>query len=537
MKRKIDTKIVFFIMLLMQIIVIIFWGNVKEGFFIDELYSMEGAHSISRQILGDEGYKWQEQSDFFERWHESDEFINHVTVFAEDRLLTTNFRFIIKRFLQNPYYSILNMISGLNPGSFSKWHGIAINIVFFLLAQILFYRLSTKIFENQKDALWITAFYGFSAGAISTVIYIRTYMLSTLIILLLLTLYYALWENKQIWIEFLYIFASLILTYLGYLTHQYVIIFGAIFALTYLLLCAIMKKWRKLLSHGLIFLAAGLGYLSQNSIASMLDSEQGEAAIENLFHKPIVSFIKDIASFTATVMNHLFGNKYLACLAILAIIILFIYQLLMKKENILVRSLQKRTVYWILLAMAIVYIIVIGRICPWINWRYICTSYPIIVLAVWGIAGDLLGNTIGEHKKILIFGCFFLLCILCFYNTKHISELHIGSKEEAKILAEKYRDVDSIFAYDQDEGRLYLNSYIYAPETRVYITEKSQITGAEVFKEENIPDQVLFWVSAVNDDFADTVDYFVEHSDYSDASLLLDRSRHNECYYVYLVSK
>ena len=104
-------------------------------------------------------------------------------------------------------------------------------------------------------------------------------------------------------------------------------------------------------------------------------------------------------------------------------------------------------------------------------------------------------------------------------------------------MREEYPDVDSIFVYDGDEGRLYLNSYIYAPGTDVFYTERNQFTDQEIFGDRSLPDRLLMWVSSENEDFSGTVDYFLEHSIYESSTLLLDRSRHNECYYVYLLQK
>lgn len=544
-KKKAKYILLLFVLVIIQSIVIIFWGNIKEGYFIDELYSMEGAHNISRLSLNDKGYKWQTQEDFFENWHQSEEFIEHITVEESDRLVNLPFGKMLKKLTKRPYYAMLNLVSGVNAGNYSKWYGIGLNIFIFIIVQSVLFSLSVKVMKSLKDALLVAGFYGFSAGAISTTIFIRTYMLSTLMVLLITCLHLFLWNSRSIWKKWCTLAITLAVTYYGYKVHEYVLIYSASVFLVYVVACILKRNWKNLCQYAGCFLVAGGGYfiVNRHSLLSMMSAEQGAVAVENLFHKPLIDFAKDIISYVATTVGLLFGNKYWILLLIIGIVFFVCISEFVFKKKVLSEikdrvsaSLHECQVAYTLLAVTVIYIFVIARICPWISWRYICSTYPVMVLALFAIASNMTKG-LPEKKTLIVFLAFSAVCILLSYNTNSIRELHLGAREEARILSEEYPNVDSIFVYDGDEGRLYLNSYIYAPGTEVFYTEKNLFSDSEIFTDRDMPDSILMWVSAVNEKFDNTVDYFINNSVYSSSKLLLDRSRHNECYYVYLLQK
>lgn len=523
------------IMILLQILVIVFWGNVKEGFFIDELYTLEGAQKSGYEIgLNEEGYKWQTESDFFETWHDSDEFIEHITVHKEDWIFRLPFKQVIKKILNDPYYSLVNIVSCVKFGTYSKWYAIGLNIFLFVLVQIILYLFISQITDSQKDAIMVNVLYGFSAGAISTTIFVRFYMLSTLMTVLIGYVFYQLWKNKNnIKKEIIGLLLALITIYFGYKVHQYVLIWSAVVCLIYACCLMACKEWKKLFIYLGTFIVAGIGYLSRNSIASMLAGEQGEAAVENLFHKPIIDTIKDIVSYIATIIEQILGNKYF-CIAVFAVAV--IYFIFRKRGQIFKTITEKEKFGLTVTACVAIYILIIGRICPWVSWRYISNIFPIVVLGVYMITSEVLARCFDERKALLAIGAYFVFSLCFSYNTNSIRELHLGAKSEALTLATEYSDVDSIYVYDGDEGRLYLSSYIYAPNTQIYMTEKNTFKEIDIFTSgTEVPSEILVWVSAVNEDYEETVDYFLEHSSYTQAELLLDRSRHNECYYVYIL--
>lgn len=535
---------------ILQSIVILFWGNIKEGYFIDELYSMEGAHNVTRLSLKAAGYKWQDQDGFFENWHDSDEFIEHITVNKEDKLTNYPIKSVANKLLKRPHYSLLNIISGLHGGTYSKWDGIVLNLILFIMAQTVLYCMAQCVTKSKTDALFVVGFYGFSAGAISTGIFIRNYMLSVLMTLLISYFHILLWNSKKAWKECAGILGILLLTYYGYQVHQYVLVYSGAVFFVYISVCALKREWSKLGRYAVCFGIAGGGYLTVKGLDSMLSGEQGVAAVHNLFHKPLMEFARDLISYVMTTIGHLFGNKYwMFILAVGLGVFLCILKFALKKtvgtqvKECVASTFHECGTAYALLAIVALYILIVGRICPWISWRYICNVYPVLVLSLFCIARVMVNALVGVKKTYMLFIAFTGVCILLSYNTKSIRELHLGAKEEARILREEYSQVDSIFAYDGDEGRLYLNSYIFAPDTEVFYTQRSQFTEKDVFwnfqdyQNRNVPDSVLLWVSAQNEDYRNTVNYFVEHSTYQSSVLLLDRSRHNECYYVYLLQK
>ena len=61
------------------------------------------------------------------------------------------------------FYYAIHTICSFFPASFSKWYGFSLNIIIFILVQILLFILSKKIFDSDKNALLTCFIYGFSS--------------------------------------------------------------------------------------------------------------------------------------------------------------------------------------------------------------------------------------------------------------------------------------------------------------------------------------------------------------------------------------
>jgi hypothetical protein len=74
----------------------------------------------------------------------------------------------------------LHFVSSLFPNQFSKWFGLAVNLVCYGLTIWCLYGLALRVFGTTARALFATAVWAFSLGAIDTVMYIRMYCPLTL---------------------------------------------------------------------------------------------------------------------------------------------------------------------------------------------------------------------------------------------------------------------------------------------------------------------------------------------------------------------
>lgn len=217
--------------LALQIMTLFYFGNKKEGFHEDEYYSYYSTNRTAGLFEPDR------------EWMDSENFSNEFVVLEGE-----GFRYGLVATVQSwdvhpPfYYFILHTACSLFPGVFSKWLGIGINIIAFVINAILLYWLSYMVTnKNRMLALVVTTIYGFSAAAVSGVMFIRMYEWLTVFVLLCACLHVrAVVEAKNNFKSFL--LPLMAVTYLGFLTQYYYIIFLFFIACGYCLFLLFREK-------------------------------------------------------------------------------------------------------------------------------------------------------------------------------------------------------------------------------------------------------------------------------------------------------
>lgn len=81
-------------------------------------------------------------------------------------------------------YVFLHILSGLFPDTYSVWFMYAINAVCFVLTQIFLYLLVLRITKSPAAGLLAAGYYGFTAAAFSSVIFLRMYMQETALVVI-----------------------------------------------------------------------------------------------------------------------------------------------------------------------------------------------------------------------------------------------------------------------------------------------------------------------------------------------------------------
>ena len=164
--------------------VCLLFGMRKTGMFIDEIYSYGLSNSEYAPYLSD--LKGGELTD---QVFTPEELDGYLTVSSGDRFAFGSVYYNQTRDVHPPlYYWVFNAVSSLFPGSASKWIGVGINIVFYLLTLFVLFRLVLLLFGSLDNAAATVALYGVSVLGLSTVMMIRMYtMLTFFTVLLALT--------------------------------------------------------------------------------------------------------------------------------------------------------------------------------------------------------------------------------------------------------------------------------------------------------------------------------------------------------------
>lgn len=160
------------ISIIIVILVALFFGFKKQGFYIDEYYVYTFANGTQLGMDIDVG-EWNDTSPYVEQLISSGE---------------ENFRFSrvyknVELYGVHPilYYYLIHFASSIISGVFSKWIGISVNICILIPILFLVKKIAWHISGgNEAVTLLTVLFYGLSPATISMVILVRMYLLLSL---------------------------------------------------------------------------------------------------------------------------------------------------------------------------------------------------------------------------------------------------------------------------------------------------------------------------------------------------------------------
>lgn len=236
-KRKQQYILVMAVLLLLQLAVFFYYGNRKAGFHEDELYTYYSSNKTAGLFVNDR------------QWTLRDELRNDFVVLGGE-----GFRYDVVWQMQSwdvhppLYYFLFHTICSLFPGVFSKWLGIAVNLIaytgsYILLAYTAYTAVRCSSAAEQGAScgaecgkeVWsekraeivsflVCLFWGFSGAVISGVMFIRMYQLLTFFALLCLSLHLRAVFKQDFRIRSFLLLLALTV-FLGFLTQYYYIIF------------------------------------------------------------------------------------------------------------------------------------------------------------------------------------------------------------------------------------------------------------------------------------------------------------------------
>lgn len=523
-----NAKKIFTALLLLQCIVIIIFGYQKEWYHVDEMLTFEGsAHS---------GYPmryWDLGDDFYNQEHTHDEFIEWLTTEKNSIVLNQGMTETIDAIVnRNLYYTIINMASIISQGIPTKWTGIYINLLFFLATQIILFKL-TDIFTNSKVcSILATGIYGFSAGAISTVLYIRCYMIVTFLSVFICWLLTKFLSEQQIGKKLICLLGFCIAVFFSYRIHMFSMVhLGLIFFV--LLLYLLWTKSYKYMKD--IFIAFGIpGILAVLCIGifipQMLISYVRGAGTLFLNNKVkeygLKIVLKNIKRLMGVIGTHLFFNTFICAvitfLCLVVLICIFYKWKKMKKEGM---EWKKDTL--ILMPVAFVVFFLIFLLIEGVHeWRYTSSLYPYIILTVVILIWYMIKNSVILLKyrtQILgIIVCTFILITGLSYNGQHISELYVGWEEQQSFFEDNYHGVNGIMVHHDMQGYgynwLYEAASLWPQDSNVLIIQKKVLENKE-FCYQRDDKKILLWLT-VDYDNEKILSLIREQTDYEDIRLV-----------------
>lgn len=357
----------FLLILFLQVLIMIGYGNLKKGYFVDELWSYGLANSYYDPHVYSNGK--------LDNWVYGEYFKNYLEVLEGQQFKFDSVIYNQKNDVHPPlFYMVLHMVCSFFPNSFSKWYGIIPNIFYFCICMFFLYRLGELLFDNSYRALIPVIAYGLCPGAISNVIYIRMYVLLTVWVL------YAFYIHSK-WIKtdcmnVKSMINLMIISYFGFMSHYYYFVFAFFISAFYVIYMLKTKEVRKTIQYSLVMVGSLVLVLITYPTAykELFLSNRGQEAIGNFFE--IDTFLTAFRNFYAILSDGVLAN----CSALLGVGVIGI--ILIGKDMILKKKTKSKQFYIILMAMVTIgaYFFVVVKIAPYQVDRYIFCIYPLISL-------------------------------------------------------------------------------------------------------------------------------------------------------------
>ena len=380
----------FAVILIAQIGVMAYWGARKQGAHKDEVNTFY-------QTNGDALRRMYAANDFFNKWMPTSAFRDGITLKAQNRFDFINTYEKSEMNTAHPplYFLTYHCAASFLPDQFSFWPGIVLNICYFIGGSLFLLQISRLLIKDGWMSLIPCLFWGFSAAAVNGVTYMRMYMTQTFMCL-----------------GFTYFIARLIIsgfsarrlagaaafTLLGSLTQYYYLIY-AFFLSAF---CFFLLIHRRDIKNLIKFTAAMVFALfvsvlcNPKVIENIFFNRRGSEAMENAINN--AAFWESLRVYLNIISDSLFNSRMIIILGAISLttaIFIFIRCGIIKKRgnvtfiNALKDILrpdgedQGRLFVWCACAVtSIAYTVVIARIAPYLNERYILCAMPMLVFSL-----------------------------------------------------------------------------------------------------------------------------------------------------------
>ena len=402
----------FALIVIVQFFVIVYFSNQKESYFIDEIYSYGLSNSYYRPFFTSIQENW-------DKWIGRDAFWKYLTVAADERFSYGAVYYNQAKDVHPPlYYWCLHTVCSFFPGEFSKWFGIGLNLVFFIISSVFLYLLAYRVFNDKYLALVPQVMWG-GLAAINGVMFIRMYMLLTMFAVITLYVHIRMVQGGQSWAKLMAVF---LVTLLGLLTQYYFVILAFFVSAIYCCYRIKQKQWQQVLEYSLSIVGAIVVMVAM--FPAVFDHLFGDGFVgvstrENVLR--IGHLLSRVRKYGVGTLNSIFGRLYKPVVGIIATVTAIAIVVWLKErrmnhkagENGVWNKVENRlpNCVFVVVITAIVAgtFVTIAQVSAVSALRYVYFVIPGIILCILAVFQCAL-RTIGiDSKKVVVivvaFGC------------------------------------------------------------------------------------------------------------------------------------
>ncbi len=460
--KKINPWFIFAIILVAQVIFMFKMCDMKNGYYIDELWSYGLANSYYHpQLYGDGGY---------------DSLKMDPNVFKDYVVVNRGERFRYDSVVYNQiydshpplFYLVLHTVSSFFPEQFSKWFGLIPNLIYFAIMMIFVYKIGRLFSKDKTFPLLLVLFFGFSMGTIDMVTFIRMYLLATMLATIFLYLNMKCIKRNEIrWRDFV---AIAVVTFLGCYTHYYFIAFAVPYAICLLIWFIKNKKykdfWRYLWSLEIGGCSAVLLFPAfLNNVGT-----QKPAQLGNLFN---LTDLKDRLKISFDIIDYvLFGNIFTFVLIIfITLVIIYIitkvlwnvsYQngkiIFISNKSNSNFSLNRQKVIYVsmILLSTIFYFILVAKVMPVTVDKYFMLIYPTCMFLTFTLIYESFKLWLLKKNMLLVVTIISIIINGFVAFARDPLYMYLGEADKVAI-SQKYQN-DIVIYIHQSKNVYYLNN-------------------------------------------------------------------------------
>ena len=481
-KPKADTafKIMLIITIVLQLAVALCFCMQKQGFHYDENYSYYSSN-VTYGLNPPDG-DWLSGS-----------------AITEEFCITPgkgfNFPLVaqMQSFDVHPpvYYFLLNIICSLSSGIFSKWQGLILNLIFFVISELLIIAIANKVGNKNKAITWFSlALFGFSPAIISGITFIRMYMLLTSECMALILLHMNMLtdiKNRSSLSRFVkYLIQIAVTVYIGFLTHYYFAVFAFFVAAFTTLYLFFSKNTRKTSYIYAITVIAGLLSAVLSYPASLRHIFRGYRGTEAMGAFFDMNNLSDrMGLFVGLIDDYVLNRTFY----ILLLIILLAYV----QARVMNKKVSPNLCFGLSFITAVGYFAIVMKTAL-MNYeeavRYEMPIYGLLIILIVVSLYSLITNTSpvtegdsrGGQVQRLLFGVILAITLVMqlkgLYDGK-VLFLYPEEKNE-KEFATEHKDDVIIYVYDNDnKWKMWDNAHELEQYNRIYCIEMNHEGGID----------------------------------------------------------
>lgn len=290
------------------------------------------------------------------------------------------------------YYLIFHITSIICLNKFSIIPGIIINIISYIITIIYLYKISKQIVDN-KYVIFPSLLYTLSLGMLSTAMFIRMYMLLTMICTIFTYYFSEIYKeisngkiNKKNLIKLS------ICTYIGFMTHYFFLIYAFFISASFIIYLSIKKQIKQVIKYAThIIIPIIIGFVTfPFAYIHIFKGYRGTETQTNLIKSNIINNFKAIYD---RLNKDIFLNIMIPLL-IMTILLMIVWFIKNKQKK------TKQNKFIIILSIStFLYTLLTIKIIPIQSTRYFYCIYPIIILILYYTISKTITN---KYIKTLI---------------------------------------------------------------------------------------------------------------------------------------